>query len=774
MKPGLYIAVAVLFFILITTYNASCQSFIELDRATPNTNHIQTDTNQVLLLLKSSKDLIMKSDVTKAEVDSSERMMKQGGHLAYKLNYLRGQGNELLIYALILRQRKRNDQSFKTALQAIKVFAKINDFAGQADGFNIIGDGLSNNDDQIVKRISYFQKAIHMLFKSGQKERAAILLTYLGDLEIWSSRYDDALKDLNHSLIIFKSIGYKKLQATYDLIAYDYLHLGNINEALKYNLLAVQTAETNGESGTLLSTIYNRAGLTYSFADNWQKAVEYQKKALHQAYKMKDSVGIVQISLNLGGSMLKSKNAAEAIPIINSVKSFKVFQEDNSGKARVATLLLRAYIQKKDYKSAEIYFKEVKQFIALKDIEQNVYVKLFSGIIAYYQATNQFEKTYPFIAAHIKYRTTLKVSVPIDDNDDLNLFKADSAAGKMFSAVRHLQRYMFLSDSLMSEKNRKQASLLEIQFEADKKDRDIRFKTKNIKLLTRQTQLQKISFRQERIIRNWIIAASGLLLLVIAILYNRFRLKKRNNRFLEAQHLSLQVQQEEINKKNEDLVYLSEKQSTLLKEKEWLLREIHHRVKNNLQITMSLLNIQSSYLETGFALDAIVNSQRRMQAMSLIHIKLYQSDNLAYIDMSSYIPELVGYLKDSFSDGDFIIFELHTPSFQLDISQAVPVGLILNEAITNAIKYAFQGRNTGRIKIVMQQDNNEVYILKIIDDGIGMPDNKGDKKKSFGMNLMRGLTQQIQGDFCIENKNGTTVTICFKDVKLMIEELSKK
>lgn len=774
MKPGLYFVVAVLFFIFITTDNASCQSFIELDRATPNTNHIQNDTNQVLLLLKRSKDLIMKSEITKAEVDSSERIMKQAGQLADKLNYLRGQGNELLVYALILRQRKKNDQSFKTALQAIKVFVKTNDFAGQADGFNIIGDGLSNNDDQIVQRISYFQKAIQMLIKSGQRERAAILLTYLGDLEIWNSQYDGALKDLNHSLIIFQSIGYKKLQATYDLIGYDYLHMGNINEALKYNLLAVQTAETNGESGTLLSTIYNRTGLTYSFAENWRKAAEYQKKALRQAYKMKDSLAIVQISFNVGASMLKSNNTAEAIPIINSVKSFKIFKEDNTWKARAATLLLKAYIQKKDYKSGEIYFKESKKFLALKDIEQNVYVKIFSGIILYYQVTNQFEKTYPYIAAHTKYRITSKVSIPIDDNDDLRLFKADSAAGKMFSAVRHLQRYMFFSDSVMSEKNRKQAALLEIQFEADKKDRDIQFKAKNIKLLTRQTQLQQISFRQERIIRNWIIAASGLLLLVIAILYNRFRLKKRNNRFLEAQHLALKVQQEEINKKNEDLIHLSEKQSTLLKEKEWLLREIHHRVKNNLQITMSLLNIQSSYMETGFALDAILNSQRRMQAMSLIHIKLYQSDNLAYIDMSSYIPELVGYLKDSFSDEDFIIFELHTPSFQLDISQAVPIGLILNEAITNAIKYAFQGRNTGRIKIVMEQDDNEVYLLKIIDDGVGMPENKGDKKDSFGMNLMRGLTQQIQGEFCIENKNGTTVTVCFKDVKLMLEELDTK
>src|SRR5262249_22759774 len=137
-----------------------------------------------------------------------------------------------------------------------------------------------------------------------------------------------------------------------------------------------------------------------------------------------------------------------------------------------------------------------------------------------------------------------------------------------------------------------------------------------------------------------------------------------------------------VTQKNEQLQYL-------LKEKEWLVREIHHRVKNNLQIVMSLLNSQSAYIDNEPALTAIHDSQHRVQAMSLIHQKLYNSENLSSIEMSNYIRELAYNLRDSFNAGKHIRFNFNIESIEMDVSQAVPVGLILNEAITNSIKYAF-------------------------------------------------------------------------------------
>ena len=127
----------------------------------------------------------------------------------------------------------------------------------------------------------------------------------------------------------------------------------------------------------------------------------------------------------------------------------------------------------------------------------------------------------------------------------------------------------------------------------------------------------------------------------------------------------------------------------LLKDKEWLIKEVHHRVKNNLQMVISLLNSQSIYLNDEAAVVAIQESQRRMHAMSLIHQKLYQSENVGVIDMRAYINEFISYLKDIFETGSSIRFEQDVDPIKLDVGQAVPVGLILNEVITNSIKYAF-------------------------------------------------------------------------------------
>jgi two-component sensor histidine kinase len=126
-----------------------------------------------------------------------------------------------------------------------------------------------------------------------------------------------------------------------------------------------------------------------------------------------------------------------------------------------------------------------------------------------------------------------------------------------------------------------------------------------------------------------------------------------------------------------------------LTEKEWLLKEIHHRVKNNLQVVMSLLDSQADFLQDKVALSAIQESQHRVQAMALIHQKLYQSESLARIPMRSYIEEVVAYLNDSYSRYQPIGFDLSVDDIELDVTLAVPLGLIINEAITNAFNMHF-------------------------------------------------------------------------------------
>lgn len=239
-----------------------------------------------------------------------------------------------------------------------------------------------------------------------------------------------------------------------------------------------------------------------------------------------------------------------------------------------------------------------------------------------------------------------------------------------------------------------------------------------------------------------------MMLVVLGLLYNGYRLKKKNNH-------QLTVQKQEIDNKNTHL-------QQLVVEKEWLLKEINHRVKNNLQIVMSLLNNQCFYMQDAQALLAIQESQHRVHSISLIHKKLYQGDNIGTIHMPDYISELVQYLKESFSPIHNIRFETLIEDIHLDVSQAVPLGLILNEAITNCFKYAFPQSMAGTILISLSKPSSERLRLEISDNGVGLPkDFKTSPIGSLGMSMMEGLTDDLGGHWQLESTAGTRIIIEF-------------
>jgi two-component sensor histidine kinase len=178
---------------------------------------------------------------------------------------------------------------------------------------------------------------------------------------------------------------------------------------------------------------------------------------------------------------------------------------------------------------------------------------------------------------------------------------------------------------------------------------------------------------------------------------------------------------------------------------------------------ISLLNTQSAYLENEDALMAIQNSQHRMHAMSLIHQKLYQSDNLSMIDMSWYIYELISYIRECYSSEKKVSFTMDIDKVFLDVSQAVPMGLIVNEAINNTVKYAFPENRKGEVIVTFKSIGKDDFELIVSDNGVGLPEDFNiDESESLGMNLMRGLTDQLDGTFLLENKNGLKIIITFR------------
>ena len=198
-----------------------------------------------------------------------------------------------------------------------------------------------------------------------------------------------------------------------------------------------------------------------------------------------------------------------------------------------------------------------------------------------------------------------------------------------------------------------------------------------------------------------------------------------------------------------------------------LLNELHHRVKNNLQIMMNLLNLEAGTVNSEEAVSAIRDSQNRLQAMALIHQKLYQEGEVQMVDMKSFIREFISIIRESFYRGSYVRLELDLVSMQLDITQAIPLALILNEAVTNVYKYAFSASSEESVLILTVQTSYEAGTgmaeMRIRDNGRGFPAGMDpDAVDTLGVRLMRGLAEQMYGELNMESDGGAIVRIVFR------------
>jgi PAS domain S-box-containing protein len=218
---------------------------------------------------------------------------------------------------------------------------------------------------------------------------------------------------------------------------------------------------------------------------------------------------------------------------------------------------------------------------------------------------------------------------------------------------------------------------------------------------------------------------------------------------------------------NQDITELKVAEEGLkksLKEKEMLLKEIHHRVKNNLMVISSLLNLQSKYIKDKSALNVFRESQNRAKSMALIHERLYRSTDLKRIDFGDYIRTLAIDLFHTYvPDPNRIKLNLNVENIMVDINTAVPLGLIVNELVTNSMKHAFPGGESGEIKIQFYSED-ENLVLKVSDDGVGFPEDLDFKNtSSLGLQLVNSLTNQISGEIKLNGTKGTEFKITFKE-----------
>jgi two-component sensor histidine kinase len=315
------------------------------------------------------------------------------------------------------------------------------------------------------------------------------------------------------------------------------------------------------------------------------------------------------------------------------------------------------------------------------------------------------------------------------------LSQAAEKKGQTDSALVFYKLYKSWNDSLFNETREQLIA-----------NAESRMKLQKQAVENNELKASNASLRGNILLTSTVAIILLLLTLLIILAYRKIRQK----------NLALEEQKQVI-----------EKQHT---EKDILLREVHHRVKNNLQVVSSLLNLQAATVHDQSARDSLMIGQKRIKAISLIHQNLYRFDNLGNLSLSDYVQELFKDLRQLYQQGDISLSITTNPAdLVFEVEKSVPLGLIFNEVMTNALKYAFEGRKTGTIRVEAALDQSgNILVLQIGDNGIGLQIPFTDTHESgLGFKIIRELTRQLKGSVHCEVNNGTQFTFLLPHTKPM-------
>lgn len=609
---------------------------------------------------------------------------------------------------------------------------------------------------EIGQKLYYYSKSLSIYKELKDREKEVDIYLRMAVERLTNGQPLQAKKDLQWILELQGVYHDRTQYKSYNYLGMVEAGMGNYNIAVNYGLTALKALQP-GKDPFTESQIYCNLGKWYLELQQSAKSLEYFTTALEK-FQLLAATDIHQrfyaysLLRQTVQVMIKTGAAREAISFIRE-KDARLFPGTDYARQFTYGALAECYEALGQYVKAETYYlKAVNQALHNGRVSnsQNEYFKAAS----FYSKVGDFPQAQRYIDKFMAIKSDAKDINKLREIQYI-LFRIDSAAGRYIGAIEHFRQYKQLNDSIFSEKKSKQIEELHIQYETVQKEQ-------SIQLLRNREKLQQSELATANFNKKLFIAGLVCLAIVLLLLYNDYLHKAQKNRLLEKQ-------QETISRKNsslQDLVNEKERllveKNLLLDEKEWLLKEIHHRVKNSLQIVISLLYSQSKRLKDEEAISAFQESQQRIHSVALMHQKLYVSNNLKHINMGDYIGELVAHLSDAFDiTGRGIRFHLDIGKVNLALSQAIPVGLILNEAITNAIKYAFPRHERCDISISLTEYDGS-FVLEVSDNGKGFPDHFDPyRTDSLGLTLIRGLSDQLEAGCEIINMNGVTVRIRF-------------
>lgn len=515
----------------------------------------------------------------------------------------------------------------------------------------------------------------------------------------------------------YLAIGDKEgIAKTYFKMAWVNRKKGNLDQALKKDLDGLK----------LMESIDNKAGICDAMTrvsddltqqNRLEEALEYAKKSIAIADEFNLTTEKFFVNFNAANVAMASKKFQQSFTFYD--KSLSIAEQQNLGLPTLADVTNgRANALKRlgknkealiDYKKAMQYAKEANYQNAINTVTANL--GEINLILGNYKDALEYQLE------------TVRLQESSDEKANLvenyhHVSEIYANLGDYKTALLYKQKAYVLRDSIASKESDAKMSEMLTKYESKKKEETIAY--------------QETKISQQKTVQLLGVVVVALLLGLLVFGYISYQSRNKKNALLAVKNA----------------------------ENELLLKEIHHRVKNNLEIVSSLLALQSSQISDQNTKDAMQESQNRVNSIGIVHQKLYQGTNLGAIEMKEYVFNLSESILDSFGAEDRVKLELAMEKLDLDIDTAVPLGLIINELITNTIKYAFPNGKNGKLTIKLEKKSDSILQLIVEDNGIGKSGTI--QGTGFGGQLISLLTSQLNGTMQEDNQNGTKVTFDFK------------
>jgi two-component sensor histidine kinase len=606
-----------------------------------------------------------------------------------------------------------------------------------------IGDFYYSNE-VYHRAFGNYTQAKNLFINGESDETVAEVTIALARTQYHRGNYRLAVNNFVEALQMAKKLQNKNYEAeALENLGLLYNSFQGFNEGTAYYIKARKVKESLNDfkGATRIAQILAE---TYYRKRLFDSALYFSIVARNGAEKTGMLTEAYMADINSAMSLIRLKKWNEAQAIMQQLSSHIYNNQDENRRLRYEICWGNYYLSKGDSATATTYYNKAKK-LAGENSFPEMYALIYRNIAESHYECNQIKEAYENFTKYNNYITQLysgrnlanlgsleNIMNATTSKEEARLLSMENGLKKSQLESELLKRLSLereneLSDSLLAkEMNLSEALQRENTFRRNELMKETVLKS----ALDRENKAAIEQLKKEKLIKLGLIAGSLLLLLSGVVILMQYRKQKNKNKLIQKQSDDLQV----------------------------LMKEIHHRVKNNLQVVSSLLDLQSHTITDSQASAAVKEGKNRVQSMALIHQNLYSEGNIKGIMVKEYIHNLVQSLCDSYNiTSDKVKVNANIDDLNLDVDTMIPLGLVLNELVSNSFKYAFKENHPGILNILLQEKDEKLH-LKVSDNGAGFPADMDVKStKSFGLKMIRAFAQKLKATLDIYNSNGAVV-----------------